>query len=382
MKKIFMAGIISLSISACGGGGGGSQGSVAQINIQKQTPPSGFNLPNGEAINGSNVYINDHGSILTNLAVQHNEGVVQFSTPNIVLTSLVSVFLQQFGNIPLIVATSNIPGGAGIEANVTTDSIMTNVISDVQKNSTLWTPYFFNGVSSTSMPVGVASQNGFYIGTSANTDRGFLAFQNSSESSAPVTYLATKSACNTTISNSAISIAHTELSSGNLIAIGTNSGEILVYAITGKNSGKCQNLTKASKVLASYSPNSPIISLSFTSTGTNNYGYFVTQSGQIWRVVANANNVPQSFTQINGSIFSGAPITNISTIFSDSSNNVYVGTQDGFIYVLSPRDSLGNVNTTWSSATVGNNLPILSISSSINAIIAITQNSLYTVNLN
>jgi hypothetical protein len=387
--------LVGLSISSCGGGGGGGSSSppasVAQPVLTAQFTPSGYVLPTSTALGSSNVYISSNSDgILTGLALPQGTlaSPLQISAPSgITVSSLVSTFVQQFSSSPLALVISNITGG--IIVNVSASPLSSSDSKAYLNGTVTWNAYTFNNLTPTSIPVAVSAANGgAYVGVNVNNNGGgLLAFQSSPNTSTAAVALANQSQCTTaTSSTSATSIANTTItggtSAGNYIGIGTNNGELLIYGITGTNTGLCKNLTNSSRALTAYSLGSPIVAISFTSLNSNNYGYFLTGNGQIWRIVADINNNPLSFTQLNGAGFSGtvppSGAGNLTALFSDSSNNVFVGSSSGMVYLLAAGSG---VNTTWSGTNMDRSA-ISSISATSNgSIIAATSSNIYNVTI-
>jgi hypothetical protein len=138
--------------------------------------------------------------------------------------------------------------------------------------------------------------------------------------------------------------------------IGTNLGSVCVY------NGSWNNLTSQARNNG-YTNTGPILAFSFsTPSGTSNiFGYWLTSSGQLWRVTATSAIQPQNFWQLNNpntqtctaspcsgqSVQFGSvpPAEIITSMISDAQNNVFVGTNTGAVYAL------GNGKTSWGITT-------------------------------
>lgn len=398
----------SLSFSACGGGEGAGSPETNQPPpkpiAQMQGAPSGYVLTQGSALGVSDVFTSwSESGMLTGLALPKSPDKsalqIRFPDGQIGLTNLVSAHVHLFASLPVALVTSTITGG--IVVNVFSAPLTEGDGVNVDATAaTPWRAYTFNNTTSTSNPVALSAANGgIFAGTSVDAGGGFLAYKSTPNSSTDPVYLATPASCGVkAASTSATTIYPLTVSGGALagsyIAIGTNQGEVLIFAISGAARGGCKNLTSISKAITSYSFGSPIIAVSFTTFNAHDYVYFLTQSGQVWRIVADKDNNPISFTQINSSdAFSGAVPSavagSLTTLFSDAKNNVFVGSGAGTFYLLAPTNS-GAVNTVWTSTSIMEteitstsavkNSGVISTSVATDgSIVAVTGNNLYNV---
>lgn len=386
----------SLSLAGCGSGSSSPLSTtVPTPTAMAESAPAGYSFPiGGTTDNASTVYItSDQTGNLLNLALPLSPGLqpLVINAPGSVPSSSVtSAILQQFSGsaAPTVIVTSGTESATIV--HISTSSLFgSSANAQPKADAIVWNSYSFFNMFTTAIPIGVAENNGAYLGI--NTTKGdaagsFLAFQNSTSSETAVSVPgATTTACSVAANSTYSSaIAGTTLSNGTYIAIGTNNGEVMIYGVTDSDAGMCKNLTNAAKAQAVYNLGSKINELSFSGTASANYGYFGTSSNQVWRIVATTANVPQSFTQIagSGSTFTSLPAGNVTALFSDANNNVYVGSSNGSIYALAPTNSAGGVNTTWTSVSLGDQ-PILSISqTSGGSIYAVTANGGFFISFN
>ncbi len=154
------------------------------------------------------------------------------------------------------------------------------------------------------------------------------------------------------------------------IGVGTSSGNVCIYNVNNTGSqltSPWSNLTPQG-VNHGYTP-SPISNFTFTNLGTGSsplVGYWQNTNGQIWRVTAAIGSTiyPTSFWQVNSpntqtstaevnkgqsvTFTNVVPTARVNSIYSDPTNNLYVGTTDGYVYKL----AAGSTN--WSApAQVG-----------------------------
>lgn len=401
----------SLSLSACGsggGGGGGSSNGTPPTPVARQTqPPTGFTAPAAGTTNPTtSTYLQFLSGLLANLALpQGVDGTpVQFNAPaGITQGGFTSAFYQLFnfisGAAPTVIVTSGTLGNTVLNVTSSPSLVTTsNVEVKATPVTVVWNQYQFGGVTSSSSPIGLFTNNTAFIGTSINPGGSFLAMQNSTTAAnaTPVSIMSQTGCKTNPLSTQAVSIANTSFNNGNnYIAIGTNYGELLVYGVAGQQVGQCQNLTSASKVAAAgYVLGSPIGALSYTNNrpgvDSNNYGYIGTQNGQIWRITATSVNQPTGFVQLNsatgvygGSVPPAGTVGLLTALYSDADNNVYVGDMNGNIYLLAAVTSTGAPNTTWTKTVLGGtNSAVLSISGTTNgSVIANTANGIYNISL-
>jgi hypothetical protein len=343
------------------------------------------------------ISVDEHGMV-TNLALPESAGQsLKIKVANGIYESdLEGVIVHHFASVPRVLIISNMP--VNTEANTTGDpagGTMVNVLSSLTTNgsaavtNSTWIPYVFNGVIPTSKPQAIAGSNGgVFMGTSTSTGGGLLAIKALPGNTTDPIYVATPSACNASAqSTSATTLYPFTITGGNLpgnyLAIGTNNGELLIYGLSGIARGGCKSLTLNSQALTSYATGSPIIAISYTGINSNSYFYFLTQRGEIWRIAADKNQVPLSFSRLNGNAFTGDVPPRIAggltTLYADSNNNLFVGGLDSNLYLLATVGS--KVNTKWTSASVTEPGINYTTAATDGSTIAVTNRHLYSVGM-
>ncbi len=346
-------------ISACGGTSGGtSSNNTPAPQVAQVTPPEGAISTPFNNTGAAIAYYATSGGNVTLYTINSSGTFTSATYPAGVNTSAWLSALQDNTSI-----TTSQPGGA-VTQTATTAFIMPNGLS---LNSSLDLGLKSSLVST--IAYGTESPNTSVILTGLPTlvANSLLVESLTQPISAPVqiyTNLGIESINLSSCVNgeSTSTILASTYNSATYIGMGTQKGSVCVY---NWNTTTWNNLTPQAQNNG-YTNTTPLIGFSFStpSNTTNIFGYWLTTSGQVWRVTANSAITPSSFWQLNieskqtctASICKGQqvqfsnvpPVGTISSMVSDSGNNVFVGTTTGDLYTL------GNGNTGWakSSSTV------------------------------
>lgn len=388
MKKILinLLAISSVAVTfvACSSGSSSSSTSPAAAPVVNPVTPPSSGIP--VAGNGDTpTYYNAQG------------GVYSISTPQAVAGGIqyVSVTLQGSASSALIqeLATGRILSNSIFNGSQTFNSeslsyvvnLSTGVVN-VAPVSNVTTPVF--GIS---QQTDVTAINSVLYGT--NTPEPSLVLSpflvgsqtrlNSTNSALTTAQTAALSGC---VANPGIpqALAAASVAADWYIGIGTSSGNVCVYNVNNSGSqitSPWTNLTPIGQ-RHGYVP-SPISGFAFTNLGSGSsplVGYWQNTNGQIWRVTAAVGSTiyPTSFWQVNSpntqtstadvnkgqsvTFTNVVPTARVNTIYSDPSNDLYVGTIDGYVYKL----AAGSTN--WSAPAQVNtsSVPVYLTSNGLN----------------
>lgn len=374
MKKILInllaISSVAVTLVACSSGSSSSSTSPAAAPVVNPVTPPASGIPVSE--NGDTpTYYNAQGGIFSISTPQAVAGGVQY----------VSVTLQGSAAAALIqeLATARILSNNSFNGSQTFNSesvsyvvnLSTGVVNVAPVNN-VTTPVF-----SISQQTDVTAVNAVFYGT--NTPQpslvlspflvGTQAALNSTNPALTTTNTVPLSGC---VANPGTpqALDASVVANNWYVGVGTSSGNVCIYNVNNTGSqltSPWSNLTPQG-VNHGYTP-SPISNFTFTNLGTGSsplVGYWQNTNGQIWRVTAAIGSTiyPTSFWQVNSpstqtstaevnkgqsvTFTNVVPTARVNSIYSDPTNNLYVGTTDGYVYKL----AAGSTN--WSApAQVG-----------------------------
>ena len=413
LQKVLAISTLAASMAACTSGGGGSNNAPTNLATQlfaynniPQTP----GLTGTSASFSSNMFsaLTGNGTLRTAYLARGTNntnpspaaspaagpiiaasGFTQFDIPTTLIPGAATPFPAALAlsgvsattldnAIATITATTGTAPLTGNVFPIVASTLTSTVAGTLNVGTWCTTGSFeaFAGVAAYASPI-------FTIGTTSGSCNGLAAIATTSDLfTAPLGTTDTPKAqgiatCTPSTITSADGVTNISGTNNSFAGVGTADGNVCIWGPTTNsvgNQGWTRITTGGPGQTSAYQPGSQgaVTAVQLVSgSATTNNGYFQTAAnGQIWKIVANSLNVPQSIANLSTTVANFPGIANIAvgTMFVDAYNTVFIGGSAASAGVLGTKVySLKSGASSWGVTILpAAKFPVVSITQALN----------------